>query len=114
MSPLDIWTRFAGWPFRWKLLAFATLVVLIEIAFRRFAPKSLAYKRWTAFFEGIGKVWTGVLLAVIYVVSVGPIGLGMRLFGKDPLDRSLLPELSFWRSHEPNPLGPEAASRHQF
>lgn len=114
MSPHDIWTRFAGWPFRWKLLAFATLVVLIELAFRRLAPKSVAYKRWTAFFEGIGKVWTGVLLAVIYLVSVGPIGLFMRFFGKDPLDRSLGSEPSFWRSHEPNPLGPEAAARHQF
>jgi hypothetical protein len=55
-----------------------------------------------------------VLLAVIYLVSVGPIGLFMRLFGKDPLDRSLRAEPSFWRSHEPNPLGPVAAARHQF
>ena len=38
----------------------------------------------------------------------------MRLFGKDPLDRSLAPEPSFWRAHEPNPLGPERAARHQF
>jgi hypothetical protein len=38
----------------------------------------------------------------------------MRLFGKDPLDRSLRPEPSFWRPHEPNPLGPSAAARHQF
>ena len=80
----------------------------------RLAPKSMAYKRWTRFFEGIGKVWTAVLLAVIYVVSVGPVGFFMRLFGNDPLDRSLRPEPSFWRSHEPNPLGPEAAARHQF
>jgi hypothetical protein len=106
--------RFAALPLRWKVLAFATAVVLVELAFRRFAPKSRAYTRWTAFFLGLGKVWTGVLLAVVYAFSVGPIGLGMRLFGHDPLDRRLTNEPSFWRAHEPNPLGPERAARHQF
>ena len=33
---------------------------------------------------------------------------------KDPLDRKLDAEPSFWRSHEPNPLGPAASARHQF
>jgi hypothetical protein len=91
---------FAGLPSRWKVAAFAR--------------KSRAYARWTSFFEGIGKVWTAVLLAFVYVLSVGPIGLVMRLVGHDPLDRRLAPEPSFWRAHEPNPLGPERASRHQF
>jgi hypothetical protein len=107
-----------GWffdlPFRFKILAFASAVVLVELAFRRLAPKSRAYERWTAFFQGIGKVWTAVLLAVVYVLSVGPVGLVMRLVGHDPLDRRLAPEPSFWRAHEPNPLGPERAARHQF
>jgi len=101
-------------PLRWKILAFATTVVLIEIAFRQLAPKSRAYAGWTRFFQGLGIVWTAVLLAIVYVISVGPIGLGMRLTGRDPLDRRLEPEPSFWRSHEPNPLGPQRAARHQF
>jgi len=101
-------------PLRWKIVGFATTVVVIEIAFRRLAPKSRAYARWTRFFEGIGAVWTTVILAVVYLVSVGPIGLGMRLFGNDLLDRRLKPEPSYWRAHEPNPLGAERAARHQF
>jgi hypothetical protein len=105
---------FAALPLRWKVLAFAAVVVLVELVFRRLAPKSRAYAGWTAFFQGIGKVWTAVLLAIVYVVSVGPVGLVMRLFGHDPLDRRLAPEPSFWRAHEPNPLGPERAARHQF
>ena len=92
----------------------ASLVVTIELLVRRLAPKSLAYKRWTAFFEGIGSIWTAVLLAVIYFLSVGPMSLFNRAFGKDPLDRTLAPEPSFWRSHEPNPLGVLASTRHQF
>jgi hypothetical protein len=104
----------ADLPLRWKILAFATTVVVIELAFRSLAPKSRAYARWTRFFQGIGMVWTAVILAIVYIVSVGPIGLGMRLAGRDPLDRGLVPERTFWRAHEPNPLGPEKASRHQF
>jgi hypothetical protein len=106
------WFTALSW--RGKLVAFATAVVLVELGFRHLAPKSAAYRRWTAFFQGIGKVWTAVLLAVIYVLSVGPVGLVMRLLGHDPLDRRLAPEPSFWRAHEPNPLGPERAARHQF
>jgi hypothetical protein len=106
------WLAALSW--RWKLAVFAALLVLIELGFRHLAPRSRAYRRWTAFFEAIGSVWTAVLLALVYVLSVGPIGLVMRLVGHDPLDRRLAPEPSFWRAHEPNPLGPERAARHQF
>jgi hypothetical protein len=107
-----------GWlahlPFRGKVLAFATLVVVVELLLRRFARKSRAYARWTGFFQAIGSVWTAVLLSVVYTVSVGPISIVQRVLGKDPLDRGLTPEPSYWRPHEANPLGPERASRHQF
>ena len=105
---------FAGLPGRYKLLAFAAAVVLVELALRRFAPRSRFYRGWKASFEAIGSAWTAVLLGVVYVFSVGPIGLFMRLVASDPLDRRLAPEASFWRVHEPNPLGTERAARHQF
>ncbi len=114
MSPSELLAAFAGLPLRYKLLTLATLVVVVELLFRRFGPRSQAYRRWTRFFQGIGAVWTAVLLAVIYLFSVGPVSLFMRLGSRDPLDRSLRAEPSFWRAHEPNPLGPLAAARHQF
>jgi hypothetical protein len=114
LSPEEAVGWFAGLPLRWKVVAAASLVVLVELAFRRLAPRSRAYARWTAFFQAIGQVWTAVLLALVYILSVGPVGLVMRLFGHDPLDRGLAPEPSFWRAHEANPLGPERAARHQF
>jgi hypothetical protein len=101
-------------PFKKSLLAFAFTVFLVELAFRRFGRGTQAYRTWTRFFEGIGKIWTGVILSVVYVLSVGPIGLVMRLLGRDPLDRTLAAEPSFWRAHEPNPMGPAASVRHQF
>ena len=114
MSPQDALSWLVDLPLRWKVLAFATAVVLIELAFRHWAPRSLAYARWTRFFQGIGVVWTTVILAVIYILSVGPIGLVMRVTGHDPLDRRIQPEGTLWKTHEPNPLGPERAARHQF
>jgi membrane-associated protease RseP (regulator of RpoE activity) len=114
LSASDVLTWLVELPLRWKILAFATTVVLIELAFRRLAPKSRAYARWTRFFLGLGTVWTAVILAIVYLFSVGPVGVVMRLAGRDPLDRRLRPEPSFWRAHEPNPLGPERAARHQF
>lgn len=99
---------------RWKVVALATIVVLVEVAFRRLAPESRAYAKWTVFFEAIGSAWTAVILAMVYVFSVGPTGLIMRAVRRDVLDRRLTAEPSFWRAHEPNPLGPRAASRHQF
>lgn len=114
MSLADAFSWFAGLGLRYKILAFAATVVLVEIAFRRLAPRSKAYARWTRFFESIGRVWTAVILSLVYLLSVGPVGVMMRLFAKDPLDRGLAPEPTFWRAHEPNPLGPERAARHQF
>jgi hypothetical protein len=114
LSPTDVLAWWHALPFRFKLMAFAGAMVVVELGFRLLAPKSRAYARWTALFQAIGKVWTAVLLAAVYALSVGPIGLAMRLSGQDPLDRRLDPEPSFWRAHEPNPLGPERAARHQF
>jgi hypothetical protein len=101
-------------PFRWKVLILASLVVAVELLFRRLAPRSAAYHAWQRFFEAIGAVWTVVILALVYFVSVSMVAIGMRLLGKDLLDRSLRAEPSFWRAHEPNPLGAQAAARHQF
>jgi hypothetical protein len=102
------------WIAQHKLLSLAALILLTELVFRRFAPRSRAYARWSAFFRALGEVWTAVILSLVYVLSVGPVSLVMWLLGKDLLDRSLGKERSGWRRHEPNPLGPLAAVRHQF
>ena len=111
----NIFSWAAGLPLHTKvLLDLATTVLVIELVFRRVAPRSAAYRKWTAAFVVIGSVWTAIILSIVYFVSVSIVGIGMRLLGKDPLDRGLKAEPTFWRMHEPNPLGPRAASRHQF
>ena len=105
----------AGLPPHTKvLLSLATTVLVVELGFRYLAPRSAAYRRWTKGVETVGMLWTAVILSLVYFTTVAMVGIAMRLLGKDPLDRSLRPEPSFWRAHEPNPLGPTAAARHQF
>jgi hypothetical protein len=96
------------------LLALATTVFVVELALRRLAPRSALYRRWTAAFQAVGKVWTAVILGIIYFVSVAAVSAVMKALGRDLLDRKVAPEATYWRNHEPNPLGPLAASRHQF
>jgi hypothetical protein len=96
------------------LLIAATTIFLTELVLRNVARQSRFYAGWTRAFQAIGHVWTLVILSLIYLVAVGPISLGMRLRRKDLLDRAIGSETSAWHDHVPNPLGPEAAARHQF
>jgi hypothetical protein len=106
---------FAGLPtYKQVLLAVATTMFVVELILRRFAAGTPLYKKWTALFEGIGAFWSAIILSLVYFVSVAGIWVFVKLLGKDLLDRRLTKEPSFWRVHEPNPLGPMAASRHQF
>jgi hypothetical protein len=115
----EVLGRVAHWfgalpTYKQVLLAVATTMFVVELVLRRFARKSRFYARWTEMFEAIGSFWSAILLSIVYFVTVAIISVVMKLTGQDPLDRSLAPEPSFWRAHEPNPLGPLAAARHQF
>lgn len=115
----EVWGRVGHWfaalpTYKQVLLAVATTMFVVELILRRFARGTPLYKKWTAFFESIGAFWSAIILSVVYFVSVAVIWAFMKLTGKDLLDRRLRPEPSFWRTHEPNPLGPLAAARHQF
>lgn len=50
----------------------------------------------------IGRLISCLLLAVIYYLIVTPIGLVMRLFGRDPLLRKFDPSArTYWTAHNP-------------
>jgi hypothetical protein len=95
------------------ILPLFIVVVGTELICRRVAPQSSFFRAWTAFFKQISEIWTAVILSIVYLVAVGPVAVGMRAFGRDLLDKRSR-ATSAWRAHSPNPLGPEAAARHQF
>jgi len=52
----------------------------------------------------IGFVLSYVILSTLFFLVIAPIGVGMRLFGHDPMNRKLEPEASsYWTPARPEP-----------
>ncbi len=114
MDLSDTFTRLWALPWQLKLLALFVLVVGTEIVLKRFARDSAFYRRWQRVFERIGVVWTGVILSIIYFVSVAGVSISMKLLRRDLLDTGLGGQPTFWKKREHNPLSAAASARHQF
>ncbi len=109
-----VFTFVAFWPlwpprmpsFYWLAGAGAWLVAALVY------PKGLAplYKAWMAFGHVLGWINTRAILGLVFFVIVMPIGLVMRLFGKDPL--RLRRSASYWIGRD-KPLDPQSL-RNQF
>ena len=63
------------------------------------APAALRWLffTWMAIGLVLGTIMTAIILTVVFVVAITPIGLVLRLLGRDPLQRKLDPEAaSYW------------------
>lgn len=74
---------------------------------------SRVFRYWMALGHLIGFVMTPVQMFLVYVLAIGPVNLGARLFGKDPLDRKPNNRPTFWRKKEVPPPSLENM-RHTF
>lgn len=61
------------------------------------------YRVWMALALVLGFVMTHVLMTIIYYLLITPIGLLLRVFGKDPLHRDLDPEAPSYWLHRDDP-----------
>ena len=80
-----LWQGISAWPVAiavWCLAGLAALAVLISPS-----VGASIYTAWMVGFQPIGWTVSHLLLAVIYYGVITPIGLLMRLFGRDPLQR---------------------------
>jgi hypothetical protein len=77
-------------------------------------PSSLTqvYRLWMIVGEVLGWLNTRIILGVLFYALFTPIGLYMRLRGKDPMRRTLAPEVESYRVIR-QPRSP-AHMRHQF
>tara|TARA_Y100000590_G_scaffold462635_1_gene627292 strand:- start:1169 stop:1468 length:300 start_codon:yes stop_codon:yes gene_type:complete len=57
---------------------------------------------WVKFGEFLGRIIAPIVMAIIYFVIVTPIGLFMRLIGKDLLNIKFLKNNSYWIKREKN------------
>jgi hypothetical protein len=79
-----------GWP--WLIAAALWVLALI-------APAVLSYlhRGWTRLGEALGWLNTRVILSLLYIIVVVPIGVVMRLFGRDPMKRKYEPSVDSYR-----------------
>ena len=96
-------------PRLWGLILGGLLIVLALVW-----PRSLAqvYRLWMVLGEVLGWMNTRLILGVLFYGLFTPMGLNMRLRGKDPMRRTLSPEVETYRVvRQPRPA---SHMRHQF
>ena len=105
------------WPALWRgqpLRLWGVIVGGALIALALVWPHSLAqvYRFWMAVGAVLGWINTRLILGVLFYGLFTPLGLIMRLRGKDPMRRTLHPEADTYRVvRQPRPA---SHMRHQF
>ena len=95
---------------RLVILILAGLLLLLALLL----PRSLrpAYRVWMALGHVLGWVNTKIIFSVIYYLLFTPVGLVMRLLGKDPMQRKFEPDIDTYRViRQPRP---SSHMKHQF
>ena len=67
---------------------------------------------WMAFAFALGWVMSRVILTILFFLVITPMGLLMRLFGKDPMNREITSDAStYWIKREKKPIDPSQYER---
>jgi hypothetical protein len=85
------------------------LLVLIALT----APTALNQIRilWTKIGDVLGMINTTIILFLVFFLVISPIGLIMRLFGKQALELKIKPGGSYWK---PTKTAPNSTLEQQF
>jgi Saxitoxin biosynthesis operon protein SxtJ len=95
-----------------RLWALALAVALIVPAL--VVPRSLTHvhRLWMAAGEILGWINTRIILSIIFYALVTPLGIAMRRFGRDPMQRRYDPGATTYRI--PKPSRPASHMMRQF
>ena len=97
---IAVWPLIDGQSLRvWSLIVSLIFLVLGLLNSKLLNPLNLA---WVKFGKILGKVVAPIVLGVIYFIIVTPIGLFLRLFGKDLLQIKFSKNNSYWIKREKN------------
>ena len=91
----------------WSLIISIVFLVLGLLNSKVLYPLNLV---WFKFGEILGKIVAPIVMGLIYFIIITPIGLCMRIFGKDLLKVKFSKINSYWLKREKN-IGP---MRRQF
>lgn len=109
---IALWPLWHGGGLRWWSLGVAGAFVVVAIA----VPRILAVpnRLWLKFGLLLGKIVSPIALGVLFYLVFMPIGLLMRLLGKDPLKLKRDAEATtYWVDREP-PGPPPTSMTNQF
>jgi hypothetical protein len=86
----------------------------VWVALALICPRLLSplYRGWMKFGHVLGWINARIILGLVFFVMVTPIGLVMRLFGKDLLRMKMQKSASYWIARG-KPLDPQSF-RNQF
>ena len=103
-------TLWRGQPCRLWSLILGGLLLVLALAW----PRSLThvYRLWMTVGEVLGWINTRLILGGIFYLLFTPLGVYMRLRGRDPMRRTLSPEAESYRVVRQS--RPSSHMRHQF
>jgi Saxitoxin biosynthesis operon protein SxtJ len=108
---LGVWPAvWRGQPLRLWLCLLGGLLMVLALVW----PRSLTqvYRLWMRVGEVLGWINTRLILGALFYLLFTPMGLYMRLRGKDPMRRTWAPEAESYRVvRQPRPA---SHMRHQF
>ena len=91
-----------GEPRIWSLIISVIFLILGLINSKLLSPLN---KIWVMFGELIGKIIAQIVMGIVFFIIITPIGLFMRLIGKDLLQTKFSKKNSYWINREKN-VGP--------
>lgn len=97
---ISVWPLKDGEQIRnWALVASSIFLILGIFNSKLLTPLNLV---WIKFGETIGRIIAPIIMAIIYFIVLTPIGLFMRLAGKDLLKTKFTDNNSYWIKREKN------------
>lgn len=100
---IAVWPLIDGQSLRvWSLIVSLIFLVLGLLNSKLLNPLNLA---WVKFGKILGKIVAPIVMGVIYFIIITPIGLFLRLIGKDLLQTKFSKNNSYWIKREKN-IGP--------
>ena len=97
---ISFWPSIEGQSLRiWALTVSLIFLVLGLLNSKLLSPFNLI---WVKFGEVLGRIIAPIAMSVVYFIIITPIGLFMRLIGKDLLNTKFTNNKTYWIKREKN------------